>query len=171
MPPKAWGLKEREGWNDLREHADWKHCHQKTYRVKWNWCLRYMIYMCGMGAAIHNRVYNNLDPRHGRSHPVRTDKRDSSMDASIQWVSHVTNHDNPQNPQPGFQQTKSRVLRSISTRKKYKFKHANKWAEVEHARTSSDYQPMMKAVNRRERYHQWWQWPSRYYRYNLWYAN
>ena len=49
------------------------------------------------GRSIHNRVYNNPNLRHGRSHPVRIDKRDSGMVIAIQSVSHVTNHNNPQN--------------------------------------------------------------------------
>ena len=50
-----------------------------------------------MGTTIHNRVYKNPDPRHGCNHPIRIDKRDSGMVAAIQSVSHVTNHNNPQN--------------------------------------------------------------------------
>ena len=37
---------------------------------------------------------------------------------------------------------------------KYKFEHVNMCAKVEHAGTLSDYHPMMKAVNRREKNHQ-----------------
>ena len=51
--------------------SNWKHRHQKTCVEKYNW---YLWYICGMGAAIHNRVCNNPDPRHGRSHPVRIGK-------------------------------------------------------------------------------------------------
>ena len=37
---------------------------------------------------------------------------------------------------------------------KYNFKHANKLLEVEHARKSPDYQPMMNVFNSHERNHQ-----------------
>ena len=129
---------EREGGEMLYENvSNWssavgKPAWRNTTDISSTWCI------CGMDSAIQNRVYNNPDPRYGCSHPT---------------VSHVQNDNNPQS-QPGLQQTQSRVLRSISTQIKYKFKHANMWAEVEHARTSSDYQPIMKAVNRRERNHQ-----------------
>ena len=41
--------------------------------------------ICGMGIAIHNRVYKNWDPRYGRSHPVNKDQKvDSGMVVAIQ---------------------------------------------------------------------------------------
>ena len=124
-----------------------KPAQKDTTNISSTWCI------CGMDAAIRNRVCYNLDLGYGRSHPTKIKQIDSGMVAATRSVSHVHNDKNPQS-QPGLQQTQSRVLRSISTQTKYKFKHANMWAEVEHARTSSDYQPMMKAVNRRERNHQ-----------------
>ena len=153
MPPKAWGPREREGWNALREHVQLKARRRKTCAERYNWYLKYMIHIYGMDAAIRNRVCYNRDLGYGHSHPTQIKQIDSGMVAAIQSVSHVHNDNNPQS-QPGLQQTQSRVLRSISTQTKYKFEHANLWAEVEHARTSPDYQPMMKAVNRRERNHQ-----------------
>ena len=148
MPPKAWSPRE-SGRGEMLYETDWtgappgRTCTQAK--------LASLIYdISGMGAAIQNRVYNEIDPRYGRSHPARIDKETQAWSQpSSEWVIIII-----QKSQPGSQQTKSRVLRSISTRTKYKFKHVNTWAEVEHAWTSSDYQSMMKTVNRRERYHQ-----------------
>jgi len=110
-----------------------------------------LIYdISGMGVAIHNRVYNDLDPRYGCSHPMRINKETQARSQpSGEWVIMIIHK-----LQPGSQQTKSKVLCSISTQTEYKSKHVNTWVEVEHAWTSSDYQPMMKTVNRCERYHQ-----------------
>ena len=124
-----------------------KPAQKDTTDISSTWCIS------GMDTAIRNRVCYNSDPGYGRSHPTKIKQIDSGMVAAIQSTSYIHNDNNPQS-QPRLQQTQSRVLRSISTQTKYKFKHANMWAEVEHARTSSDYQPMMKAVNRRERNHQ-----------------
>ena len=65
--------RKREGWNALRERVQLKTLPSE------NLCREVQLIsqihdICGMGAAIHNRVYNNPDPRYGHSHPVRIDK-------------------------------------------------------------------------------------------------
>ena len=152
MPPKVWGPRVR-GVKCFTRTCPTEGPPSETCAERYNWYLKYMMYIYGMDAAIRNRVCYNPDLGYGRSHPTKIKQIDSGMVAAIQFVSHVHNDNNPQS-QPGLQQTQSRVLRSISTQIKNKFKHANMWAEVEHAGTSSDYQPMMKAVKRCERNHQ-----------------
>ena len=113
--PLKYEAREWEGWNALREHVQLKARRRKTCTERYNWYLKYMMYIYGMDAAIRNRVCYNPDPRYGRSHPTKIKQVDSGMVAAIQSVSHVHNDKNPQS-QPGLQQTQSRVLRSISTR-------------------------------------------------------
>ena len=65
--------REREGLNALRDRVQLKtlpleNLHRQVQPIS----QIHDIY--GMVAAIQNRVYNNQDPRHGRSHPVRIDK-------------------------------------------------------------------------------------------------
>ena len=152
MPPKVWGPRER-GVKCFTRTCSTEGPPSENLRRKIQLISQVHDVYIWYGRSHPNRVCYNPDLGYGRSHPTKIKQIDSGMVAAIQSVSHVHNDNNPQS-QPGLQQTQSRVLRSISTQTKYKFKHANMWAEVEHARTSSDYQPMMKAVNRRERNHQ-----------------
>jgi len=46
---EAW---EREGWNALREHVQLKARRRKTCTERYNWYLKYMMYIYGMDAAI-----------------------------------------------------------------------------------------------------------------------
>jgi len=152
MPPKAWGPRER-GVKCFTRTCPTEGPPSENLRRKIQLISQVHDIYIWYGRSHPNRVCYNLDLGYGRSHPTQIKQIDSGMVAAIQSVSHVHNDNNPQS-QPGLQQTQSRVLRSISTQTKYKFEHVNLWAEVKHARTSPDYQPMMKAVNRRERNHQ-----------------
>jgi len=71
-----------------------------------------------MGAAIHNRVHNNLDPWHGRNHLVNES---------------CNNHDNPQNRSLDSNRQNPGSCAPSRLEQKYKFKHANTGVEVEHA--------------------------------------
>ena len=95
MPPKAWGPREREGWNALWECVRPKHCYRKTCKYKYNWYFWYMT--CGMGVAIHNRVHKQWDPRYGHSHPaVGIKKQTQVWSQPYNKKSHITSHSNPQ---------------------------------------------------------------------------
>ena len=114
----------------------------------------------GMGAAIQ-KTYDErsvvwMQPPSWRDHDDNKVWSQPSQKTQV-WSQPSINEScniNPQKSQPSSQQTRTRVLRSIPIRTKYKSKHVNTWAEVEHAWTSSDYQSMMKTVNKRERGHQ-----------------
>ena len=77
-------VRERGRGEMLYENApNQKYCHRKTCEDKYNWYLWYMI--CGMGETIHNRVYDNHDPRYGRNHWAKKDQQvDSGMVTAIQ---------------------------------------------------------------------------------------
>ena len=143
--------REREGWSALQEHVWLKTLPPKNLRKEVQLIFQvHDIYVVWAQPSV-------TEYRTGSQawmHPSDEDLwMGSGMVASIQWMSHVMItiiH----KMQPGCKYAQSGVLRSNSTRTQYKFKHVNMGVEVEHAWTSSDYQPMMKAINKRERCHQ-----------------
>ena len=95
--------REREGWNALREHVQLKTLLPENPRKEVQ-LISQVHDICGMGAAICNRVYKNWIPgmdaairwgpmnklRYGRSHPRNESCNDYNNPQNATWISICT---------------------------------------------------------------------------------